>query len=118
VNILGTHSAGFVDSGVIRHILAETWGSAVNIGKLPNVDILESLHGAGGNSRGTFGQVDICDGQARHRVFDAHRPVLVMCLATESHVNRSIDGLGPSSRPTRCQYFDYVYLGQSNSEFV
>ena len=116
--ILITGGAGFIGSALIRHLLTSTDVTVVNVDKLTYADNLESLPGADRKSRDTFEQVDICDGEALHRVFDSHRPDLVMRLATESHVNRSIDGPGPSSRPIRCRYFDYVCLGRPNSEFV
>ena len=41
-----------------------------------------------------FEQVDICDASELDRVFHAHQPDVVMHLAAESHVDRSIDGPG------------------------
>jgi dTDP-glucose 4,6-dehydratase len=41
-----------------------------------------------------FEQVDICDATELKRVFAEHQPDVVMHLAAESHVDRSIDGPG------------------------
>jgi dTDP-glucose 4,6-dehydratase len=38
--------------------------------------------------------VDICDVNAIKRVFTEHQPDIIMHLAAESHVDRSIDGPG------------------------
>jgi len=44
------------------------------------------------NARYVFEQVDICDAAGLKRVFNEHQPDIVMHLAAESHVDRSIDG--------------------------
>jgi dTDP-glucose 4,6-dehydratase len=44
--------------------------------------------------RYTFEQVDICDALGIKEVFEKHQPDIVMHLAAESHVDRSIDGPG------------------------
>ncbi|NPA28690.1 MAG: dTDP-glucose 4,6-dehydratase, partial [Epsilonproteobacteria bacterium] len=44
--------------------------------------------------RYAFEKVDICDGPEVRRVFETHKPDVVMHLAAESHVDRSIDGPG------------------------
>jgi len=41
--------------------------------------------------RYAFEKVDICDGPALRRLFDKYAPRVVMNLAAESHVDRSID---------------------------
>ena len=46
------------------------------------------------SERYVFEQVDICNGAEVKRVFEQHKPNIVMHLAAESHVDRSIDGPG------------------------
>lgn len=92
MKILITGGAGFIGSALIRYIIAHTNASVVNVDKLTYAGNLESLADASLSSRYTFEQVDICDGAAIKRVFDAHQPDAVMHLAAESHVDRSIDG--------------------------
>ena len=94
MKILTTGGAGFIGSAVIRHILADTGGSVVNVDKLTYAGNLESLPGAEDSDRYAFEQVDICDAVALQRVFTEHRPDALMHLAAESHVDRSIDGPG------------------------
>ncbi|MDF4917149.1 dTDP-glucose 4,6-dehydratase, partial [Vibrio parahaemolyticus] len=53
---------------------------------------LESLVDVADSDRYYFEQVDICDRTELDRVFSEHQPDMVMHLAAESHVDRSIDG--------------------------
>jgi dTDP-glucose 4,6-dehydratase len=66
----------------------------VNVDKLTYAGNLESLASVSSDSRYTFEQVDICDASELKRAFNEHQPDIVMHLAAESHVDRSIDGPG------------------------
>ncbi len=90
--ILVTGGAGFIGSCVIRHILGSTQDRVVNVDKLTYAGNLESLPGVRASSRYAFEQVDICDRRELERVMREHRPDMIMHLAAESHVDRSIDG--------------------------
>ncbi|EIG24490.1 dTDP-glucose 4,6-dehydratase [Haemophilus paraphrohaemolyticus] len=92
MKILVTGGAGFIGSAVVRHIIANTQDSVVNVDKLTYAGNLESLESVENNPRYAFEQVDICDAKALARVFEQHQPDAVMHLAAESHVDRSIDG--------------------------
>ncbi len=92
VKILVTGGAGFIGSAVIRHILANTDDAVVNVDKLTYAGNLDSLMGSERTPRYAFEHVDICDRAQMDRVFAEHRPDLVMHLAAESHVDRSITG--------------------------
>ena len=92
--LLITGGAGFIGSAVIRHIINNTDHSVVNVDKLTYAGNLESLESVENNSRYAFEQVDICDANEIKRVFNEHQPDIVMHLAAESHVDRSIDGPG------------------------
>lgn len=94
MKILVTGGAGFIGSAVLRHIINDTDHSVVNVDKLTYAGNLESLASVSGNSRYVFEQVDICDASELKRVFAEHQPDIVMHLAAESHVDRSIDGPG------------------------
>ncbi|MBE9516087.1 MAG: dTDP-glucose 4,6-dehydratase [Proteobacteria bacterium] len=92
--VLVTGGAGFIGSAVIRHIIDNTSDSVVNLDKLTYAGNLESLLGVSDSDRYDFEQVDICDRDELKRVFSQHKPDMVMHLAAESHVDRSIDGPG------------------------
>jgi len=92
--LLITGGAGFIGSAVIRHIINNTEHSVVNADKLTYAGNLESLESIEDDARYTFEQVDICDATEMRRVFNEHQPDIVMHLAAESHVDRSIDGPG------------------------
>src|SRR5690554_3508816 len=92
IKILVTGGAGFIGSAVIRHIIEQTQDSVVNLDKLTYAGNLESLAQVSANDRYVFEQVDICNRAELDRVFKQHQPDLVMHLAAESHVDRSIDG--------------------------
>lgn len=92
MKILVTGGAGFIGSAVIRHIIHNTDDEVLNIDKLTYAGNLESLKEIDQNPRYTFQQIDICDKEALEKAFNSFKPNLVMHLAAESHVDRSIDG--------------------------
>jgi len=94
MRFLITGGAGFIGSAVIRHIINNTEHGVINVDKLTYAGNLESLESIKNNARYAFEQVDICNTNEIKRVFNEHRPDIVMHLAAESHVDRSIDGPG------------------------
>lgn len=92
MKVLITGGAGFIGSAVIRHIINNTNDEVINIDKLTYAGNLESLDTVNNSSRYHFKQADICDAEAMTEVFSSFQPDLVMHLAAESHVDRSIDG--------------------------
>lgn len=90
--ILVTGGAGFIGSAVVRHIIHETADSVVVVDKLTYAGNLASLAPVADSPRFAFEKVDIIDRSELERVFTQYRPDIVMHLAAESHVDRSIDG--------------------------
>ena len=90
--IFVTGGAGFIGSAVIRHLLDDTGAVVVNIDKLTYASNLNSIPRAAASTRYHFAKVDICDGPALRQLFQRYQPSIVMNLAAESHVDRSIDG--------------------------
>lgn len=92
MKIAVTGGAGFIGSAVIRHIIRNTDHHVVNVDKLTYAGNLANLDEVSDSSRYSFAQVDICDRRGLELVFVEHQPNVVMHLAAESHVDRSIDG--------------------------
>ena len=92
--LLITGGAGFIGSAVIRHIINNTNNSVVNVDKLTYAGNLESIESINKNDRYVFEKADICDSDEVQRILNDHEPDIVMHLAAESHVDRSIDNPG------------------------
>ena len=88
--ILVTGGAGFIGSAVIRKIINTTDHSVINIDKLSYSGDLESLDSVKDSKRYFFEKADICDAKNLEKIFKNHQPDVVMHLAAESHVDKSI----------------------------
>lgn len=93
MKILVTGGAGFIGSAVVR--LAVSRGhEVVNLDALTYAACLENVASVAGSNLYSFEQADIRDRARLDEIFSIHRPDVVMHLAAESHVDRSIDGPG------------------------
>lgn len=90
--ILVTGGAGFIGSALVRHILSSTEDQVLVLDKLSYAGNLASLASVADNPRFAFIKVDICNRTAVDEAIAAFQPQLIMHLAAESHVDRSIDG--------------------------
>lgn len=90
MQILITGGAGFIGSALIRHIIANTTCTVINVDKLTYAGNLKALSSVSKNPRYHFEQVDICNATKMQRIFTQYQPDAVMHLAAESHVDKSI----------------------------
>ena len=94
MNILVTGGAGFIGSAVVRFLIEHTGHQVLNLDKLTYAGNLQSLASVSAHPRYQFVQQDICDQSAVMALLLQFRPHIIMHLAAESHVDRSIDGPG------------------------
>jgi len=90
--IIVTGGAGFIGSALVRHIINHTEFAVVNVDKLTYAGNVQTLACIVSSPRYNFEKADICDGAEMRRIFNQYQPFLIVHLAAESHVDRSIHG--------------------------
>jgi dTDP-glucose 4,6-dehydratase len=90
--ILVTGGAGFIGSNLVHYLLKNTDYRVINVDKLTYAGNLESLADVRDNPKYIFKQIDIVNYKKLSTVFNKYTPDIVIHLAAESHVDRSIDG--------------------------
>lgn len=86
---LVTGGAGFIGSAVVRYLVSQPDTAVLVLDKLTYAGNLESLPESPNLA---FVQADICDPAALDKAIAEFRPTVIMHLAAESHVDRSIEG--------------------------
>ncbi|KRE04305.1 dTDP-glucose 4,6-dehydratase [Bosea sp. Root381] len=94
LKFLVTGGAGFIGSAVVRKLIGETQNSVCVVDKLTYAGNLASLAPVSSSNRYRFEKADIGDADRMRAIFADFDPDIVMHLAAESHVDRSIDGPG------------------------
>jgi dTDP-glucose 4,6-dehydratase len=92
MKIVVTGGAGFIGSAVVRALVADEGVQVINLDKLTYAGNLESLASVAGNPRYKLARLDICDRAGVESLLAAEQPDVIMHLAAESHVDRSIEG--------------------------
>lgn len=93
MKLLVTGGAGFIGSAVVRLAVARGH-EVVNLDAMTYAACAENIASVATSNLYSFEQADIRDRAALSRIFATHQPEVVMHLAAESHVDRSIDGPG------------------------
>lgn len=91
--LLVTGGAGFIGSAVVRQAVA-AGHEVVNLDALTYAACLDNVRDVADSPLYAFEHADIRDRAALDRILAAHQPDVIMHLAAESHVDRSIDGPG------------------------
>ncbi|MEE2949855.1 MAG: dTDP-glucose 4,6-dehydratase [Pseudomonadota bacterium] len=92
LRFLVTGGAGFIGSALVRHLIAQTRHEVLVVDALTYAGNIANLTPVADDPRYRFRQADIRDGDAMEKAFAEFDPDIVMHLAAESHVDRSIDG--------------------------
>lgn len=90
--VIVTGGAGFIGSALLRLLVKDIGVQVVNVDALTYASNLESLASIESDPAYKFVKANVCDQQAMTELFQAEAPDVVMHLAAESHVDRSIDG--------------------------
>lgn len=89
--ILVTGGAGFIGSAVVRHLIDNTKHQVLCLDKLTYAGNLDSLKSVSNSNRYRFRNVDICNRKLLSATINEFKPEIIIHLAAESHVDRSID---------------------------
>src|ERR1044072_8368540 len=92
--LLVTGGAGFIGSAVVRHAIRESDDRVLVVDKLTYAGNLDSLAPVSNDPRYAFVRGDVADLSNLRQLFESFQPDVVMHLAAESHLDRSIDGPG------------------------
>ena len=92
MNIVVTGGAGFIGSALCRRLCANPAHRVTNVDKLTYAGNLASLRQTENYPNYRFVKADICDVAAMSDILREHEIDIVIHLAAESHVDRSIDG--------------------------
>lgn len=93
MRVIVTGGAGFIGSAVVRRLVARG-DDVLNIDKLTYAGDLRAVAECASHPNYRFAKADVCDRKTMTDAFETFCPDLVLHLAAESHVDRSIDEPG------------------------
>ena len=115
MKILITGGSGFIGSNLISYILDSKIGSVINVDSLTYAGNTKSLEDYSSNPNYVHEQINICNEVDIKKCIFKHEPTIIMHLAAESHVDRSIED--PSTFIKTNIFGTYVLLQESLTYF-
>ncbi|MCZ6888170.1 MAG: dTDP-glucose 4,6-dehydratase [Gammaproteobacteria bacterium] len=91
MKVLVTGGAGFIGSALVRYLINDVGAQVLNVDKLTYAGNVANLAEVESSAAYSFHRIDICDGKTLAGLFADAKPDVVMHLAAETHVDRSID---------------------------
>ena len=92
MKILVTGGAGFIGSALIKHAIKELEYEVLCLDKLTYASSLDSLKDIQESPLFQFKKEDICNENSVFQILKGFKPNVLINLAAETHVDRSIDG--------------------------
>lgn len=92
MRVMVTGGAGFIGSALVRYLVVEKGYDVLTVDALTYAGCEASLREVEGRNNYRFLKANICDRAAMDAAIATFRPVRIMHLAAESHVDRSITG--------------------------
>ena len=111
--VLVTGGAGFIGGALVRRLLKDSQALVFNLDKLGYASDLTSI---GTHARHQFLRVDLTEPEATAEAVRLADPDLVLHLAAESHVDRSIDGPGAFIESNICGTFHLLQAVRTHWE--